>query len=325
MGKDLTQAETKYLSDIASFSLFDDEDMASDMGGGFAPNRISRDGNRFTLITSEGDEQPLPNPLEMLFTIIATKKPSLRTYYDSDDRSERKPPRCMSFDGVTPDVDDPIHPTCKGCEKAGWTSATSKFSGLGIPACHEKKQAVIKVVGIDGLWLFDMRASSATSRKNPKNWEVMYEEGRKAIAKSQGKVSWPAIVVKAEFDAKKTGIIKFELAGYLRDQNLAEIATLLQDDETKKEVLQMLWGSDGAARKAQYETGRGRSPVAPMRPLMNWDEKGPRPFEETVEAPVLSKPVEVVEAEPPIKRSGKRVESAPSTDKVSAILAGMGL
>ena len=133
------------------------------------PNRISLEGDKFTLIMASGQHHPqVPVQMSIQAIFVGGNPHTSRTYYDSDtyDRASPDAPVCFSDNGVAPSEKSqtPQSPTCGQCEKAKWGSALSKMTGKGIPACQSRKKAAVMVAGAgEDVFLLDIPPGSLKS------------------------------------------------------------------------------------------------------------------------------------------------------------------
>lgn len=127
--------------------------------GTSSPPYLSIMDGKFTLIDSAGNEQPVltfeGDPNKCLrgqfpgayidIVIIDVADHVSQEYYPPEDAFDRnagswKPPICFSHNGIGPSklASEPQAPTCASCPNIAWGSATSKVTGKGVPACHQK-------------------------------------------------------------------------------------------------------------------------------------------------------------------------------------------
>src|SRR5262252_3642992 len=130
------------------------DDLRSGLGFG-SPPTISIEDQRFTLIDADGNtedagtyDKDVGGPFIDVM-IVDTNSAKSRMFYGNPyvkGSQTFNPPDCWSDNGIAPSKNAarPMWPVCNTCPKAEWGSATSNFTGKGIPACREyKKIAVI--------------------------------------------------------------------------------------------------------------------------------------------------------------------------------------
>ncbi len=129
------------------------DDLRSGLGFG-SPPFISIEDQRFTKIDADGNtedvgtyDKDVGGPFVDVM-IVDTNSNKSRTYYSQPyvkGSGVYNPPDCWSDNGLAPSANAarPIWPVCATCPKAEWGSATSNFSGQGIPACREYKKIAI--------------------------------------------------------------------------------------------------------------------------------------------------------------------------------------
>lgn len=136
----------KFLSNSGASS--DADSMAS---ASISVPRISLKGRKFRF--KEGGEE-LKRPQDEIYVVILAVEPGAglnqKTYYEKGyQQGDSSPPDCSSSDGVRPDpwVQQPVHPTCRGCPKNAFGTATQ---GKG-KACKDSKRLwVVEPDSIDG-------------------------------------------------------------------------------------------------------------------------------------------------------------------------------
>lgn len=294
--------------------------------GPILPDRISRQGNRFTLRSATEGDIDAPNPHALDFVVVAGKEPQGRTYYAGAFNADViTPPTCRSVDSIVPDVDQPQSKTCASCKWSIWGSANSPLGGRASTACKSHKDLVIKVLGITGLWFLDIPPNSL--RPWGKIFKhintLMAERARNAapIKDSQG-LFFLDYVIRAEFEPRPVGTLKFKAIGYLGEAERPEVLRLAQEDA---EIDEMLWGS--LERKAQWERAAGRAPSAkpPRAPpeLLGAPPEPGKPLPpgspEKPPAPPAAASGRPVNGDAPVKRS-RRADPRPGMADTSAAL-----
>lgn len=251
--------ELGYLAEL-SIGMFDDASYSIST----IPNTISIRQNRFWLVSSEG-RVSTPDPLKMQFVTLGVKAPEGRTYYEGAyDPENSAPPDCFSYDGVIPDALGPKRQadTCGACKQSMWGSATSKLTGAMLPACRQHKDIVIKVMGVEGMWL--LRIPPASIRKQ---WAPLVERIKKVAATEQAKHNKASLtmltcVVEATFDENAQGVLNFRPMGYLGPTEIPVVTQLAKDTDS---ILQILWGPEGASRVAQWSAPSKNNPLPPKQ------------------------------------------------------------
>ena len=332
---------TQEFSWLAEMSFGADDFADAQSGGrGELPDQLSIKDNVFTFKTSDGVTEA-PNPRQLYFVYLGGKKPKSRALYQgafNDD--DLQAPVCTSLDGVSfepgsqePVITDPAHPRvgqatrgCKECPMSKWGSAISVKTGKAVPACKEHKDIVVKVMGVAGAWLFKLPPAAFN------NWDKATGKLRTAIeadkAAHAGKTSLSLgnCIFTVVFGPGMGNLI-FEPKGFVQGDELIEVATLRRDQEA---IDKMLWGTEGTARRMQYE---GHTPTVTPGPPAATPPVAPPAQTYTIDGRVL--PAETVTAKPvdrpadpglqatPVKE--KKAAKVPPHKDVAALLAAMGL
>lgn len=221
------------------------------------PPTVSIKGSRFTLIFS-GDRSPAPNPIQLDFVVVAVKKPMSRSFYAGkfDPTSDNySPPACYSLDGVTPEDDatEKQNDVCRTCKQAEWGSRVDE-RGQETTACRQHKQLVIKIAGVEGIWLLNVPIGSVK-----KQWEVYATEVEAAGKEEKAKYGYATLtlatcITRCTFDDKMPNTLNFKAAGYIGNQKLfsqwdvEELEKVLDSPE----ISLTLWGPKGVEREKQY-------------------------------------------------------------------------
>lgn len=138
-------------------------------------NSISTDNKMFTV--KKGKELITKEPVEYIDVVLLYVSPDdpnrfAKIYFEgSFVPGEIRPPRCSSVDGILPNVNDPIHPTCRGCPKNAFgTSLTGKGK-----ACGDKKYIYVAATNMfDSESIFRLSVP-ATSFANLSQYGVFFK------------------------------------------------------------------------------------------------------------------------------------------------------
>lgn len=143
--------------------------LADNLGQG-APPYVSIMGNKFTLISSAGAQEPVATYDPKLgpyldCCLIDVNEHLSKIYYDHpfDPSSQQfSPPTCWSDNGLAPsrNASQPQSPTCATCEKGAWGSATSKVTGKGVKACQDYQKVALLIPGDDVTFLLRVPPNS---------------------------------------------------------------------------------------------------------------------------------------------------------------------
>jgi hypothetical protein len=196
-------------------------------GGFVVPAHISIDGNRFTLVSSQGDETPWQQ-LYLDIVIAGSNPISLRTFYDptkvynANAPKEEKTPWCSSEDGVGPreGSQHPQAPTCAQCPRNAWGSDPRGGKGK---ACGERKRLSVVVVNDPNPLAAYMFGVSGGSHKNLRDYAKFVND----LPPQQGvKVELESVVTRVEFESQ--GVLKFTCTGWADQATLAKVDQLAE-------------------------------------------------------------------------------------------------
>jgi hypothetical protein len=172
------------------------------IGGGGQPNHISIKGNRFTLVSADGEKIEL----QTLFfdCIIVGHNPNMsQSYYEGAYdplQVDFKPPDCWADNGVGPSTNagSPQAPTCAVCDKKKWGSDTSNLTGKGKPACQSSRKLAV----FYGDTIYQLKVTPGSF----KNWNsyVKYL----GPAGVQNPLNYEDVITRVSFAG--TGVLKFE-------------------------------------------------------------------------------------------------------------------
>lgn len=198
--------------------------VVSNIGTG-TPAYVSIKGNRFTLIDSAGDSEPVQtaaNGIPYLDCVIidALERESKIYYGRPFDPSATNyaPPDCWSDNGIAPsrNCGTPQAKSCtpdethvNGCKWAVWGSATSKVSGKGIPACGKFQKLALLIPGDEVLFLLRVPPNSLDNLRN----YMRKFEGQPADVID--------VVTRISFEADTLGTLTFQAVKYLDEPVVA--------------------------------------------------------------------------------------------------------
>lgn len=274
-------------------------------GAGAMPNRVSTRGNRFTMISAEGETLELP---QLHFDcIIVGHNPHLsRMYYGKPfDPDAIDPPDCWSDNGLAPSTDapDPQSQTCAVCEKSKWGSATSKLTGKGIPACQSSRKLAV----FFGDTVYQLRVTPGSF----KNWNsyIAYLAPKGA----QNPLSYEDVITRVSFQSGVTGVLKFEPtpggSPYV-PQEAYDMEERVKEEQVYRDVLGL---DDKPIGEAPQPVKNSMMQVAPtVYPEFRPNTTLPKLEPEFLTMP--HRPMEVRDPEPPVvteppKRRAKKVEA----------------
>ena len=283
MGKDLALTE-EFSWLLQSSEERGDLNDASASGRYELADQLSIAGNVFSFKTSEGSTES-DSPRQLYFIYLGGKKPKSRSLFEgSYDENEPKAPVCTSVDGVSfepasvpPIITDPNSPHigqpttgCRECPMSKWGSKVSLKTGKAVPACGEHKDMAVKVLGIPGAWLLRLPPASWGS------WDQATSKIKLAIAADAGAhggkstMSLATCVFSVSFGPGMGNLI-VERKAWLNPNEPRQRDELLQVVALRKDAEgldRVLWGPEGAARRAQYEApGHKVALPAPIKEL----------------------------------------------------------
>ena len=196
-------------------------------GGFVKPAHISIKGNRFTLVSAQGDETPWQQLY--LDVVIAGSNPlSLRVFYDPSKpynpnaSPEDQAPLCSSDDGVGPreGVLQPQAATCVQCPRNAWGSDPRGGKGK---ACNEYKRLAVAVVGDPNPLAAYMFGISGGSHKNLRDYAKYVAD---LPAQGGMKPELETVITRVEFESQ--GVLKFTAIGWVDNETNARLDKLAE-------------------------------------------------------------------------------------------------
>jgi hypothetical protein len=221
--------------------------LGANLGTG-TPPYVSIQGQRFTLIDSVGDTEPVVTvdpktgvPYLDCVIIDAGDHPSKIYFGHAFDPGAQSysPPKCWSDNGVAPSVNcsEPQAVSCaadptgvNGCKLAVWGSATSKVTGKGVPACGKYQKLALLIPGDDVEFLLRVPPNSLENLRAYNN----KFKGHAFTARD--------VITRVSFEAGGIGTLTFSGLGFI-------------DEATAKQRNEVL-----LAKKTDALVGRGDKP-----------------------------------------------------------------
>lgn len=262
--------------------------------GGNQPARISIEGNRFTLIASDGEEMAL-RTLDLTMVIVGENPNMSRMYYPNayDPKAvEYSPPDCFSDNGIgaSTQASNPQSTSCTACEWAVWGSALSNVTGKKKPACQTSKKLAVLVDG--KLYRFSVTPGSFG------NWQTYVRFLRSAGSEPLLPTD---VVTSVEFEG--TGVLKFKPKAYVSeadaqlqdsfyDEHTSEYEELLGLNDKPIEVLPPKGGSVVRPEPQQRPAPQQRTPEKPKEEPLGFGsfEQTAAPAPEQTKAAAPRKP-----------------------------------
>ena len=171
------------------------------------PPRISIGGNAFTLIDAAGKEYPAGTVLDIAIVDSSDDPPRKRFYREKWQSDSNDPPLCFSSNGIAPSIESVERQarTCAECQFNKRGSAVSEISGVAIKACRDEKWLAVLLPSHPSM-LFQLVLTPG-SFGNWKNFTKYFGKG----------VNITDVVTHLSFEAKKSGVLCFEIAGYAQN------------------------------------------------------------------------------------------------------------
>lgn len=136
--------------------------------GGIKHPMISRNGNRFTLIDTNGTQRPWQQ-LSIDVVIANVSQHVNRVFYEGDyEPGAGEPPACFSDNGVGPSKESraPQNATCTACPQSAWGSKVTQ-QGKEVPACQSGKKLAVQVLGDDTGLVYEFRVPPGSFNHKP--------------------------------------------------------------------------------------------------------------------------------------------------------------
>lgn len=205
----MTSQLPAYLQNRQSKALANE--LVANLGVG-SPAYVSIMGNKFMLIDSVGDQEPVatfdPKTGPYLDCCIIDSGPHIsRIYYEKPfdpNAGTFQPPDCWSDNGSTPSrgASHPQSPTCAACPKAVWGSKISA-TGSSIPACGSYQKLALAVPGDDVVFLLRIPPNSLKNL-------------REYVHKFNGKdTDISDVLTRISFEPNQLGTLVFQAIKYI--------------------------------------------------------------------------------------------------------------
>lgn len=208
--------------------------------GAGVPPMLSRQGNRFTLRDSSGNEGEALHELDV---VIVDGNGNVSKMWREDkafDAGNPLPPDCFSDNGIAPSVMalKPQNDVCISCRWNERGSAVSKVSGKGVKACSDNQKLAVLVADDPSRTLYQFVVT-------PGNLKAF----RQYVNQLEGhRYEVEEVVTRLKFAPKEMGIILFEAVG-----TATEMAGLTHDDVaalTAGGATRFVTGEDDQPRQA---------------------------------------------------------------------------
>lgn len=258
--------------------------------------RIHKDGDTMELLDDEG------NPRPSLEVIIINQNPNRsRSYFDKQwEGGATQPPRCTSYDGVTPDsfVTNPVSGSCATCpmsvkgskisETGSQTTACSVSKLLAVVPAHDPEFTALQIrLPITSIFDGDNKDNEA------KGW-FAWDQYVKMLV-SRGVSHTAAVITKIRFDSKESyPKLLFNASNWLDDARAQKILPRL----TSPEVVAACGTLENKRRMANATNAAKAAPAEPSFSQVVAPTPQPAPAPKKA-APVVDAPVVVPSAKKP--------------------------
>jgi hypothetical protein len=210
------------------------EEFRAGLPGGINLPFLSIRGKEFRV--RKGDQEaPLARELEVVF-IAARQTISKRYYKDKyTGVGAGTVPTCMSTDGVTPDVPNPISESCSTCPMNVWGSRVTDAGKLA-KECQDYKRLIIGLLG-ENIYplVFDVPATSLKAPKGQIGKDMMLKSYLDILAQHQ--IPPFAVVTRLTFTGAEYPQVAFEFVRYLSEEEYEKVRKLREGNEDIKETL----------------------------------------------------------------------------------------
>ena len=204
-------------------------DLSANLGIG-SPPYISIMGNRFTLIDSAGDEEPIQTTDPQLgyyldCVIIDNNAHISKVFYDKPfdpNSGQYEPPACFSDNGFGPSrsASKPQSNTCADCKNNVWGSKVSAVSGKGVKACSDFQKLAIMIPGDEVIFLL---------RVPPNSLSNLRAYNQKFIGQ---KVDVSDVITRMWFEPGQIGLLQFNAVSVIDQASFSRREQLLLEHKT---------------------------------------------------------------------------------------------
>jgi hypothetical protein len=173
-----------------------------------------------------------------VYAVIVAARPSVsKRYYEGPYSGAGDAPRCSSTDGVTPDVSNPISPSCASCPLNAWGSRITP-AGKKAKECQDYKRLIVGLAPNEGRIypvVFDVPATSLKAPRGQANKVMMYGDYISALSKHG--IAAFSVLTKLGFTGAEYPQVCFDFVRYLTEEELKQVMDLREDNEDVKEAL----------------------------------------------------------------------------------------
>src|SRR5260221_12821306 len=193
---------------------------------------ISIKGNRFRLVNEAGQEFLVPTTHLDVVVVDANVKTSKIFYAGDYDPSGNNdvPPTCFSDNGTGPSTLSmvPQAPTCAVCPMNVVGSDQSKFTGKNIKACSDRKKLAVIIPDDPAVTVYELQIppGSLSNMRAYGSWL-----GQQASGIQGRKLDIADMVTRIDFDADKTGVMKFSAVAFADDDRTIQLIDYIDQNK----------------------------------------------------------------------------------------------
>lgn len=215
-----------YLANITKPSA---EEFAPGISTGIALPFLSIRGKRFRI--RKGGQEVVLSGDKLLVALIAARPTISKRYFGDPYSTGGDAPTCHSADGKTPDVANPISPSCTNCSFNVWGSATSK-SGRKSKRCQDYKRLIVAVKSREGFspLVFDLPPTSIVGVKGAKDENAGSYANFIAMLTTAG-IPPTTVLATMRFADAEYPQVAFEVTRYLTEEEYTEASKLRESDD----------------------------------------------------------------------------------------------
>lgn len=210
--------------------------------GAARPPHISRRGNRFTLVDGAGNRKPValmdPGTGQVYIDVViidANEHPSRMYFEHGYDENNPDPPACWSDNGTGPSRQamKPQSTTCASCPMAEWSSAVSKMTGAGIPACQSSKKLAVLVPGDETAMIYEFVVPPGSFSDKETGWR-RYVNSIAGFMIGQRHADLSDVITRISFVPNSMGVLAFQPVSIITEDLVGRIDLAWSSGQTKK-------------------------------------------------------------------------------------------
>lgn len=223
---------------------------------------LSFRGKEFRLRKDGQELNTRQRELSVIF-IAARSFVSKRWFKDKYSSGSTSAPDCSSRDGVTPDVANPVAPSCKHCPHNQWGSRVTENGKEG-KLCGDYKRLVVWIPGLmEDPVVVDVPATSLKAPKGQVHTDLMLGEYLTQLAKHG--MDPTQVVTKVTFTDAEYPQMCFNFERFASEEEFKRVIGLRTNDDVQSVLFEALFEPQGEVKEAEAgKTAPGTTESAPV-------------------------------------------------------------